>query len=236
MVAILLSEALGLGLVYSHGNNSYLLSSFGLIPHYDEVVTAKNGLEVKNYTYDLNHRTVQSSMKNWTVYDLEMNVHLYSYSEESFDCFAGTQFNRNDAQDIRYTDASGIPQFKVFTIKHGNNEIIITRKNVNNEEMRGFGFYLFRREPSYNTYYDWQLSQGTGESSYSENHLNQDKHVRVQNGFDFSQNLLIFTVLYAWLPTFAVFAIVFSVFRVRKWVKEVNELKGNAKQRNEMMK
>jgi hypothetical protein len=217
LITILFSEALVLGLVNSHGNNSYLLSSFGLIPNFEHITTTKNGLEVRDYNYSW-ITDYEPNRAITTVYHLEMDVHLYSYSNNAFNCVASTNIEDLGGQAVNYNGTR-----KEYTINQGDNLIEITRRNVPTATLdNSFEFSL--SQPN-KMIYIWELSDGKGESSYGQNSLNQDEYAIIQNGYNFQQNQLLSTLFYLWLPTIAVFVIGYSAYRIRKWVKEVNKLK-----------
>ena len=70
------------------------------------------------------------------------------------------------------------------------------------------------------------MSKGGGDASYHQNSLNFDEHAAIQTGFAFTaSDRLIGNFLYLWLPTIAIFIIGYFIYRAKKWVKEVNELK-----------
>jgi hypothetical protein len=114
---------------------------------------------------------------------------------------------------------------KEYTINQGDNLIEITRRNVPTATLdNSFEFSL--SQPN-KMIYIWELSDGKGEFSYGQNALNQDEYANIQNGYNFQQNQLWFTILYLWLPTIGLFTLVYCIYRVKKWVKEVNDLKAD---------
>jgi hypothetical protein len=214
ITAILLSEPLVLGYMNYRGNTTYLFSSFGFNPKYENVIIEKNGLEVRACNYS---RLSEN--------DLEINIVLYSYNTASFDC-SGTMDvklpNWNVGYDIYASNEINSP-LRVFSIKEGENNIKIPTA-FSEDELAGLTIGLNLRNPWKNIY-SWRFSDVVGESSYRANPLFPDKYVSVQNGYTYSPEKLSNTILYYWLPTMAIIAIGYSAYRIRKWVKEVNNLK-----------
>ena len=201
-LAILISQPLILGYINYNGKTSYLFSYFGLVPKYSTVDVSKNGMEVKAYSYSAP----------------QMNITLYNFSNETFDCY-GVAGNGDIENSSGYR--------LVFSIHSGVNTIIISLLPTlsSSPNLNGLGI-LFMLENPYQAFYQWTVSEGNvGQVSYRPNPLIPDKYSQVQNGFEFSQSRLVSTFFYWWLPVVVVFILCFSVYRIRKWVKQVNKLR-----------
>jgi hypothetical protein len=209
----LFSEPLVLGYIDYANNTRYLFSNFGFTPKYIFVLTSKNGLEVTAYTY------YRPSADN-----LQMNITLFNYSNKTFDCFGYTETDYSgnggsaggsigceiDADN----GTSNIPV--VFSIHAGVNEISTFIPTViTSDDFTGLSIGFNLNNP-WSSIYKWTVSDGVGQITYKSNPLIPDKYAYMQNGFIFSQERLLNTILYLWLPILLIFAIGFAVYQTRR--------------------
>ena len=216
ILAILLTETAILGMMTPpFRTENTFIRPLGFVAGFGSLLIEKNGLEVRDYNYSWT--TVYHSETGITTYNLDMDVSLYSYyNGTSFNCTVLTEFNNNSAQDVG----------RDFFIQSGENNIRITRTSAETKDLTGVGFvaimdltgfsFTLCKTNDYDTeYYEWEISDGSGESSYHENSLYPDVYIMIHSveGYYFHPEILLATFLYVWLPTLVIFVLGFYAYR-----------------------
>lgn len=173
LLLVLFSESTILGLINSNGDVNYLFLPLGIVPTYESIFTAKNGLEVRDYNYSWT--SIYHERNDVTTFDLELDIELYSYSNKAFDCTAYTEKEQGGAQNVHST----------YSIKQGLNNIEILRTDASTTDLTNFRVGLILENP-YTNIYRWTMSKGGGDASYHQNSLNFDEHATIQTGFAFT--------------------------------------------------
>lgn len=222
ILAILLAETAILGMMAPRLRfENTLFRPLGFVATFESILTEKNGLEVRDYNYSWT--TVYHSETGITTYNLDMDVSLYSYyngtnsyyNGTDFNCTALTEINNNNAQDVD----------RDFFIQSGENNIRITRTSAETKNLTGLGFvaimdltgfsFTLTKTNDFDTeYYEWEISDGTGESSYHQNSLYPDGYLFTHQlkGYYFDPDILLATFLYVWLPTLVIFVLGFYAY------------------------